>query len=80
MPPSINQKDKKSEVDEFTENIAILYDNSLLTQIHSSTILIEGGITIKETIEKLATCKSKDYSSLSSKAIFKYMDLIERNL
>ena len=76
----INQKDKKSEVDEFTENIAILYDNSLLTQIHSSTILIEGGITIKETIEKLATCKSKDYSSLSSKAIFKYMDLIERNL
>ena len=33
--------------------------------------------TILETITYLAKCKSKDFVSLSNKAIFKYMDLVE---
>ena len=37
---------------------------------------IVNGMTITQCIEKLAKCKSKDYSSLTSKCIFKYMDMI----
>jgi hypothetical protein len=74
----IHQANKKSEVDEFTENIAILYDAGLMTQIHNSSVLVAGKMTIKETIEMFASCKAKDYKSFSSKAIFKYMDLVEK--
>lgn len=74
----IHQDNKKSEVDEFTENIAILYDSGLISQIHLSNVLIANNMTIKETIEMLASCKAKDYKSLSNKSIFKYMDLVER--
>ena len=74
----MNQPDKKSELDEFTENIAILYNKTLVAEINKTNTLIDG-ITIKQTIEKLSKCKTKDYQSLSSKSIFKYMDLTERN-
>jgi hypothetical protein len=33
--------------------------------------------TIIDTINSLAKSKAKDYPSLSNKAIFKYMDLVE---
>ena len=36
-----------------------------------------GGQSIIDTVNSLAKSKAKDYPSLSNKAIFKYMDLIE---
>jgi DNA-binding MltR family transcriptional regulator len=36
-----------------------------------------GDATILGTIESLANKKAKDCASLSNKAIFKYMDLVE---
>jgi hypothetical protein len=36
-----------------------------------------GDISINEFITKLAKSKTKDYKSLSNKAIFKYMDLVD---
>ena len=71
----INISDKKNEVDELTENIAILY-NKEIYDLNNNNLLINGK-TILETITDLAKSKSKDYKSLSNKAIFKYMDLIE---
>jgi hypothetical protein len=71
----INISDKKNEVDELTENIAILY-NKEIYDLNNNDLLINGK-TILETITDLAKSKSKDYKSLSNKAIFKYMDLIE---
>lgn len=75
----INEENKKNEVDEITENIAILYKKDMIDQIYTneSSAFMINGLTITDTIKKLATCKSKDYKSLSNKSIFKYMDLVE---
>jgi len=72
-----NEKNKKCEVDEFTENIAILYNKTILEKVVLSNYLIDG-VSVDETVQILASCKAKDYLSLSSKAIFKYMDMVEK--
>ena len=78
----IDVNDKKNEVDELTENIAILFNKDLMELLTKSEDYVETDFKIKdssilEIITKLAKSKSKDYASLSNKAIFKYMDLIE---
>ena len=71
----VKETDKKNEVDEITENISILY----LYNKHMFELCDElfDGLKFAESIEKLAHCKAKTYPSLSSKSIFKFMDLIE---
>ena len=71
----INQDNKKNEVDELTENIAILYKKELFSGEIDYELI--DGMTISEIIENLAHSKSKNYLSLSNKSIFKFMDLIE---
>jgi hypothetical protein len=71
----INQDNKKNEVDELTENIAILYKKELFSGDVEYELI--DGMTISEIIENLAHSKSKNYLSLSNKSIFKFMDLIE---
>jgi len=71
----INQDNKKNEVDEITENIAILYKKELFNGEVEYELI--DGMAITEIIEKLAHSKSKNYLSLSNKSIFKFMDLIE---
>jgi hypothetical protein len=78
----IHENDKKYEVDELTENIASLYNKEMIEEMEEhddyelDDFLINGK-TIDENIAILAKAKSKDYKSLSNKATFKYMDLIE---
>lgn len=71
----INQDNKKNEVDELTENIAILYKKELFNGEVEYELIDD--MSISEIIEKLAHSKSKNYLSLSNKSIFKFMDLIE---
>ena len=71
----INQDNKKNEVDELIENIAILYKKELFSGEVEYELI--DGMTISEIIENLAHSKSKNYLSLSNKSIFKFMDLIE---
>jgi len=78
----INENGKKNEVDELTENIAIIYSKSILDEIEEEPDYEDedfdiNGNSIQQTIKILSSAKSKDYKSLSNKAIFKYMDLIE---
>ena len=87
----INIKDKKNEVDELTENVAILYRKDfveveeLFFDNEENVIILDknikeyfiGNETIEEVITKLAKSKTKDYLSLSNKSIFKFMDIIE---
>jgi hypothetical protein len=73
----IHQPDKKNEVDELTENIAILYNAKIFDSNSDIQSNVINGKTIYENISLLATSKSKDYNSLSNKAIFKYMDLVD---
>uniref|UniRef100_A0A6C0I8M4 MIF4G domain-containing protein n=1 Tax=viral metagenome TaxID=1070528 RepID=A0A6C0I8M4_9ZZZZ len=79
---TINRTEKKNEVDELTENVAILFNRDMLNLVEDDSDYQEdeleiNGKTIVETITILAVSKSKDYKSLSNKAIFKYMDLVE---
>jgi len=73
---NINKDNKKSEVDELTENIAILFKKDLFTDNNITYELIDN-MSIVELIEKLAHSKSKNYLSLTNKSIFKFMDLID---
>jgi hypothetical protein len=70
----IPMSDKKAHVDEYTENIAILFNKGEYAKVTDRFI---DGKTIMETIQMLATSKTKTYPGLSSKCIFKYMDLID---
>jgi len=70
----ISIPDKKAHVDEYSENIAILFNKEVYATITDKLI---DGKTIMEIITMLATSKAKTYPSLSSKCIFKYMDLID---
>jgi hypothetical protein len=72
----INESDKKNEVDEISENVAILFNKELMPEIDTEKQEINGK-SIVDTIKMFANSKAKDYKSLSNKAIFKYMDLIE---
>ena len=71
----IVQENKKNEVDELTENISLLYRKELYSLVNNYELI--DGMTIPETIHKLAHCKVKDYKSLTNKSIFKFMDLVE---
>jgi hypothetical protein len=74
----IIEQNRKYEVDELTENIAILFNKDIIDSIdYNDSALLINNKTIIETITMLAKCKVKDYVSLSNKAIFKYMDLID---
>ena len=70
----ISMPDKKAHVDEYTENIAILFNKHEYALVTDKLI---DGKTIMEIINMLAKSKPKIYPSLSSKCIFKYMDLID---
>ena len=69
----ISEDNKKNEVDELTENIAILYKPTLYNIEYE---LVEG-MTICQVVVKLSGCKVKDYKSLTNKTIFKFMDLVD---
>lgn len=75
----IDENDKKNEVDEYTENIAIMFDKTMIENAEEDMDCeyCVGGMSISEFITKLAKSKTKDYKSLSNKSIFKYMDLVD---
>jgi hypothetical protein len=71
----IEMENKKNEVDEIAENIAILYKKELYEDDLEEDKI--NGLTITEVIEKIANSKVKDYPSITKKTIFKFMDLID---
>ena len=77
----INSPDKKNEVDELTEIVGVLFNKDIIEEVNRNADNKEEfyvlNKTIVEHINNLAQQKAKDYPSLSNKAIFKYMDLIE---
>ena len=73
----ISIENKKNEVEELTETIAILYKKDLYEKDHVVAYEKIEGFAILEIIEKIANSKVKDYNSLTNKALFKFMDLID---
>jgi hypothetical protein len=72
----ISIDNKKNEVDELTETIAILYQKNLYENNKEKYEQIDG-CSINEIIEKIAKSNVKDYKSLTNKSLFKFMDLID---
>ena len=74
MYECITIENKKNEVEELTETIAILYNKDLYNNEQYEKI---DGMTINEIVNKIAHSKVKDFKSLTNKSLFKFMDLIE---
>lgn len=72
----IGEENKKNEVDEITENVAVLFKRELFLETDYINEKIDN-LNLIEVIEKLASSKSKSYLSLTNKSIFKFMDMIE---
>ena len=72
----ISEENKKNEVDELTENVALFYKKEFYDVDDVQYELIEG-YNITEIIEKIANSKVKDFKSLTNKTIFKFMDMID---
>jgi hypothetical protein len=68
--------DKKNEVDELIENVALLYRNDLFDCDSKDENSLVDGLSITGFITKLANSKAQKDKSLSNKTIFKCMDLI----
>lgn len=73
----ISLENKKNEVDELTENVAILYKKELYENEQSNDYEKIDGYTINEIIINISKSKVKDYKSLTNKSLFKFMDLID---
>lgn len=77
----ITSPDKKNEVDELTEIVGILFNKEMIDEVDDDADKPEDYYvldqSILDTVSSLAQKKAKDYPSLSNKAIFKYMDLVE---
>jgi hypothetical protein len=64
--------DKTNEVDEITENVYLF-----ITLLNTTFKCNEEWISILENVKEFAKLKSKDKKSLSSRAVFKYMDILD---
>jgi hypothetical protein len=73
----ISMENKKNEVEELTETIALLYKKDLYKNDEADDYEKIEGYTISDVIKKIANSKVKDYKSLTNKALFKFMDLID---
>jgi hypothetical protein len=82
----INIDNKKNEVDDLVENIALLFDKDIIEIIEDDDDYDLQGFMFNDTIydcqliefiKILSECKVKDYKSLTNKTIFKFMDLLE---
>jgi len=62
-------------VEELTETVAILYKRELYEDQDAEDGI--HGLTINEVVEFIASSKVKDFKSLTNKALFKFMDLVD---
>ena len=69
----IEQPDKKNEVDEICENIAILFNKKMFA---TCTITYKD-MNILQIISMLSKSKVKTFPSITHKTIFKFMDIYE---
>jgi hypothetical protein len=73
----ITEDNKRNEVDELTENVALFYKKEFYENEDKPEYELIKGHTITEVIEIIAHSKVKDYKSLTNKTIFKFMDMID---
>ena len=72
----ISKDGMKNQVDEICENLFILIKNGIDT-IECETSIEEKYEKIMDFVSNVSKMKTKNYSSLTSKTLFKFMDLLE---
>lgn len=77
----IREEGNKNLVDELVENIAILADKQFIEEVEDEADYNEDEylideLSVSDTIRLISTYKTKDFVSLTSKTVFKFMDLI----
>lgn len=65
---------KAAHVEEYTENIGILYQHEME---YNENLTLSNEKNIRDTVIFLANTKNKTFPSLTSKCIFKYMDICD---
>ena len=73
----ITEDNKRNEVDELTENVALFYKKEFYENEDKPEYELIKGHNITGVIEIIAHSKVKDYKSLTNKTIFKFMDMID---
>lgn len=68
----MQEQNRVNEVDEITENIFIF-----ITMLGKTVLLKDEWSQIINNIEKMSKYKTKDNNNLSSRALFKYMDMLD---
>jgi hypothetical protein len=74
---NIDAEDKTNWIDEVTENLYILISLVAQDQDTNGGSIEEQVIKIRNNVELCSKFKVKDHKSVSSRAIFKYMDILE---
>jgi hypothetical protein len=75
----IVEPNNRELVDELTENVVILYNSDVFEDIdENDDQFLINEISISDTFDQLSKSKVKDFKSLTSKSIFKYMDLLNQ--
>jgi hypothetical protein len=64
---------KNNEIEEMTENLFLM-----ITESSSFIKLSEKGEKIIENVKKMSEWKVKELPSISSRAIFKYKDIVDK--
>lgn len=73
----IVEPNNRELVDELTENVIILYNSEVFEDIdENDDQFLINETSISDTLLQLSKSKVKDFKSLTSKSIFKYMDLL----
>jgi hypothetical protein len=67
----IDLDNKKNEVDELSQNIAIFYNKEI------GNCPFVDGMTMYQAMERISQSKVKNHKSLTPKTVFKFMDLVE---
>ncbi len=73
----ISQENKKNEVDELAENVALFYKKDFYENEDDYDYELIEGYKISDVIVRIAHSKVKDYKSLTNKTVFKFMDMID---
>ena len=73
----VNEENKKTEVEQLVENISVLYNKDWFEEYSEVTMDGEENENFTQVLERIAKSKMKTYPSLSNKARFKCMDLVE---
>ena len=68
----VDSENKTNDVDEITENVSIF-----ITLLRDDLRDEPGWIKITENIIKCSQLKAKEKKSLSSRTVFKYMDIVK---